>query len=201
MQPEKLILASASPRRRDLLTELGLSFEVFVSNVIEDDRPELEPQYLVMQNAILKAESVMSRFPNALVLGSDTTVSLEGQIFSKPATLEEAGVMLSELSGRVHQVYTAVSLRWQSGSYQEDFYEVSEVRFKTLSDTDISAYHALVNPLDKAGAYGIQEERERIIASISGSFETIMGLPKQALVDRLNQNGFDFKSASLGNSL
>ncbi len=201
MQPEKLILASASPRRRDLLTELGLSFEVFVSNVIEDDRAELEPQYLVMQNAILKAESVMSRFPNALVLGSDTTVSLEGQIFSKPATLEEAGVMLSELSGRVHQVYTAVSLRWQSCSFKEDFHEVSEVRFKTLSDTDISAYHALVNPLDKAGAYGIQEERERIIESISGSFETIMGLPTQVLVDRLNQNGFDFKSASLGKSL
>ena len=201
MQPEKLILASASPRRRDLLAELGLSFEVFVSNVIEDDRPELEPQYLVMQNAILKAESVMSKFPNALVLGSDTTVSLEGKIFSKPATLEEAGVMLGELSGRVHRVYTAVSLRWQSGSYQEDFYEVSEVRFKNLSDRDISAYHALVNPLDKAGAYGIQEERERIIESISGSFQTIMGLPTQALVDRLNQNGFDFKSASLGNSL
>ena len=196
MQPEKLILASGSPRRKELLTALGLSFDVCVSDVLEDDRPELNPKDLVLNNAILKAESVMPKFANALVVGSDTTVSLEGTIFSKPSNLDDAAAMLSKLSGRWHQVYTAVSLRWMEGSYAEDFYEVSDVCFKELTQSDIKEYHALVNPLDKAGAYGIQEERDRIIASIRGSFETIMGFPTYAFLRRLKEKGFDFSKAN-----
>lgn len=196
MQPEKLILASGSPRRKELLTALGLSFDVCVSDVLEDDRAELNPKDLVLNNAILKAESVMPKFANALVVGSDTTVSMEGTIFSKPSNLDEAAAMLSKLSGRWHQVYTAVSLRWMEGSYVEDFYEVSDVCFKELTQSDIKEYHALVNPLDKAGAYGIQEERDRIIASIRGSFETIMGFPTNAFLRRLKKKGFDFSKAN-----
>ena len=196
MKPEKLILASGSPRRKELLTDLGLSFDVCVSDVLEDDRAELNPKDLVLNNAILKAESVMPKFANALVVGSDTTVSLEGTIFSKPSDLDEAAAMLSELSGRWHQVYTAVSLRWMEGSYVEDFYEVSDVCFKELTQSDIKEYHALVNPLDKAGAYGIQEERDRIIASIRGSFETIMGFPTNAFLRHLKEQGFDFSKAN-----
>ena len=196
MQPEKLILASGSPRRKELLTVLGLSFEVCVSEVLEDDRPELNPKDLVLNNAVMKAESVMPKFPNALVVGSDTTVSLEGRIFSKPANLDEAGAMLRALSGRWHQVYTAVSMRWKEGAYAEDFYEVSAVCFKELSQSDINSYHALVNPLDKAGAYGIQAERDRVIASIRGSFETIMGFPTEAFLHRLKERGFDFSKAN-----
>lgn len=196
MQPEKLILASGSPRRKELLTDLGLSFDVCVSDVLEDDRAELNPKDLVLNNAILKAESVMPKFANALVVGSDTTVSMEGTIFSKPSNLDEAAAMLSKLSGRWHQVYTAVSLRWMEGSYVEDFYEVSDVCFKELTQSDIKEYHALVNPLDKAGAYGIQEERDRIIASIRGSFETIMGFPTNAFLRHLKEQGFDFSKAN-----
>lgn len=192
MQPQKLILASGSPRRKELLAALGYSFEVHVSNVVEDDRSELDPEVLVLNNARLKAESVMSKFPSALVIGSDTTVSLEGEIFSKPSNMEEAGRMLGQLSGRWHQVYTAVSLRWKEGAYKEDFFEVSDVCFKSLSPEAIDAYHELVNPLDKAGAYGIQEERDRIVHSIRGSYDTIMGFPTQAFAERLNRNGFDF---------
>ena len=138
----------------------------------------------------------MPKFANALVVGSDTTVSLEGTIFSKPSNLDEAAAMLSKLSGRWHQVYTAVSLRWMEGSYVEDFYEVSDVCFKELTQSDIKEYHALVNPLDKAGAYGIQEERDRIIASIRGSFETIMGFPTNAFLRHLKEQGFDFSKAN-----
>ena len=173
MQPEKLILASGSPRRKELLTALGLSFDVCVSDVLEDDRAELNPKDLVLNNAILKAESVMPKFANALVVGSDTTVSLEGTIFSKPSNLDEAAAMLSTLSGRWHQVYTAVSLRWMEGSYAEDFYEVSDVCFKLTPNQRVPR---IVNPWIKQALMG--SKKKGIVSFIhSWLFETIMGFP------------------------
>ena len=192
MRPNQLILASASPRRKTLLSEMGLAFVVRVSDVEEDDRPHLKPDGLVLNNAILKAEAVANEMPDALVLGSDTTVSLKGRIFSKPQDLEEAMQMLEVLSGQWHEVYSAIALRWTNGSFEESFYEVSKVKFRTLTTSTIQEYHRRVNPLDKAGAYGIQEASDLIIESIKGSFENIMGLPSELLANRLKKHGFDF---------
>lgn len=192
MRPNQLILASASPRRKVLLSEMGLIFQVRVANVEEDDRPHLKPDDLVLNNAILKSEAVAIEVPNALVIGSDTTVSLKGKIFSKPQDLVEAMLMLKELSGQWHEVYSAIALRWQNGNFKHSFHEVSQVKFKTLSPERIKEYHSRVNPLDKAGAYGIQEASDLIIDSIKGSFENIMGLPTESLANQLKKYGFDF---------
>lgn len=192
MRPNQLILASASPRRKFLLGEMGLAFTVKVANVEEDDRPHLKPNDLVLNNAILKAESVANEVPDALVLGSDTTVSLKGHIFSKPKDLNEAKQMLEALSDQWHEVYSAIALRWTSGNFKVSFHEVSQVKFKTLTPSLIQEYHSRVNPLDKAGAYGIQEASELIIDSIKGSFNNIMGLPTELLANQLNEHGFDF---------
>ena len=192
MRPNQLILASASPRRKFLLGEMGLAFTVKVANVEEDDSPHLKPNDLVLNNAILKAGSVANEVPDALVLGSDTTVSLKGHIFSKPKDLNEAKQMLEALSDQWHEVYSAIALRWNNGNFKASFYEVSQVKFKALTPSLIQEYHSRVNPLDKAGAYGIQEASERIIDSIEGSFNNIMGLPTELLANQLNEYGFDF---------
>lgn len=192
MHPNQLILASASPRRKTLLDDMGLAFVVQVTNVEEDDRPHLKPDNLVLNNAILKAESVAKEAPDALVLGSDTTVAFEGRIFSKPQDLNEAMQMLETLSDQWHEVYSAISLRWTNGDFKESFYEVSQVKFRALTPSIIRKYHSRVNPLDKAGAYGIQEASDLIIDSIKGSFNNIMGLPTESLANQLKKHGFNF---------
>ena len=192
MHPNQLILASASPRRKTLLDDMGLAFAVQVANVEEDDRPHLKPDNLVLNNAILKAESVAKEAPDALVLGSDTTVAFEGRIFSKPQDLNEAVQMLETLSDQWHEVYSAISLRWTNGDFKESFYEVSQVKFRALTPSIIRKYHSRVNPLDKAGAYGIQEASDLIIDSIKGSFNNIMGLPTELLANQLKKHGFNF---------
>ena len=192
MHPNQLILASASPRRKTLLDDMGLAFAVQVANVEEDDRPHLKPDNLVLNNAILKAESVAKEAPDALVLGSDTTVAFEGRIFSKPQDLNEAMQMLETLSDQWHEVYSAISLRWTNGDFKESFYEVSQVKFRALPPSIIRKYHSRVNPLDKAGAYGIQEASDLIIDSVKGSFNNIMGLPTELLANQLKKHGFNF---------
>lgn len=192
MHPNQLILASASPRRKTLLDDMGLAFAVQVANVEEDDRPHLKPDNLVLNNAILKAESVAKEAPDALVLGSDTTVAFEGRIFSKPQDLNEAMQMLETLSDQWHEVYSAISLRWTNGNFKESFFEVSQVKFRALTPSIIRKYHSRVNPLDKAGAYGIQEASDLIIDSIKGSFNNIMGLPTELLANQLKKHGFNF---------
>jgi septum formation protein len=191
--PENLILASASPRRRELLARIGLRFEVFPADVEEDNHPVHGPAEMVAANAALKAAALSPLHPGALVLGSDTTVALEGEVLNKPANLEEARCMLRRLSARSHEVYTAVALHWEAGSLKELLIERSEVRFKAFGDEVIDRYFEEVDPLDKAGAYGIQQAREMIIESVAGSVENVMGLPLQALERRLAELGFDFK--------
>ncbi|MEM8868646.1 MAG: Maf family protein [Verrucomicrobiota bacterium] len=190
--PESLVLASASPRRRDLLQRMGLQFDVCPSNVEEDDRGLDGPKRMVAKNSALKAEALANDYPDALILGSDTTVAFGSKILSKPADLKDAARMLMELSGREHVVYTAVSLRCKAGQVSVDFVETSTVQFKELNDRIIAAYFQQVNPLDKAGAYGIQEAREMIIKQVDGSVENVMGLPIQTLAKKLTELGFDF---------
>ena len=192
LQPDELILASASPRRSELLKRIGLSFKTCPANVHELDNAAGGPEEMVAVNARLKAQAVANDYPNALILGSDTTVALGETILNKPVDMERARAMLRQLSGRVHQVYTAVSLYWKRGDFHDSFVESGNVHFKQLDDAAIDAYFERVNPLDKAGAYGIQSGRELIIESVEGSVETVMGLPIQALQTRLLQLGFDF---------
>lgn len=193
MHPQQLILASASPRRSELLQRMGLAFECCPTHVEEDDSGSDGPERMVLKNAELKAQALAGQRAESLVLGSDTTVAFDDCVLSKPADLDEARAMLRRLSGRSHQVYTAVALVWVDGGLREVFVETSQVRFKSLDATTIEAYFQIVNPLDKAGAYGIQQGREMIIESVVGSVENVMGLPIQALARKFAEHAFDFR--------
>lgn len=179
--PKELVLASASPRRAELLGRMGLRFSIEATHVEEDDSGSEGPRQMVLNNAALKAATLSAQRPDVLVLGSDTTVALGEEVLSKPADMDEARAMLQRLSGRAHIVYTAVALYWGDGAWAHQFVETSEVRFKKLDAAVIGAYFEIVNPLDKAGAYGIQAGRDLIIESVEGSVENVMGLPIQAL--------------------
>jgi len=185
----KLILASASPRRKQLLTETGLNFDVVVADVTEHEDPSTDPRVMVTHNAALKADWVAARNPDAYVLGADTTVFIDQRVLNKPADLAEARAMLRKLSGRTHTVFTGVALRRVSDGLRIDEGVTSEVTFQAFDDTVIDAYFTIVNPLDKAGAYGIQDGRELIIAGWQGSFSNIMGLPMEALKQILARCG------------
>ncbi len=176
----RLILASASPRRKQLLGELGLTFDVIVAEITEHEDPDTDPKHMVTHNAALKADWVAARHPDAWVLGADTTVFIDNTAINKPADLAEARAMLKRLSGRTHMVFTGVAVRHLGRSVRIDEGVTSEVTFKAFDDAVIDEYFRVVNPLDKAGAYGIQEGRELIIHGWRGSFSNIMGLPMEA---------------------
>lgn len=189
MAAPSLILASASPRRKQLLAETGLAFEVVVADVTEHEDPSTDPRVMVTHNAALKADWVAQRHPEAFVLGADTTVFIDERVLNKPADLDEARRMLRQLSGRTHTVFTGVALRRLADGLRIDEGVTSEVTFKAFDDAVIDAYFKIVNPLDKAGAYGIQEGRELIIAGWRGSFSNIMGLPMEATKQMLTRCG------------
>ncbi|KAF0093358.1 MAG: septum formation protein [Puniceicoccaceae bacterium 5H] len=175
----ELILASGSPRRSELLTHMGLRFRVQPADV--EELTEADPQTLVLHNAALKADAVSRLNPATPVLAADTTVALGGLVLNKPADLEEARSMLLLLSGQTHAVFTGVSLRWAEQDLREDFVETSHVTFRELDEDTITAYFKRVDPLDKAGAYGIQEGRELIVEKWTGSLHNIIGLPTERL--------------------
>jgi septum formation protein len=192
MPTPSLILASASPRRKQLLAELGLTFDVVVADVTEHEDPSTDPRVMVTHNAALKADWVAARHPDSYVLGADTTVFIDQRVLNKPADLTEARAMLKKLSGRVHTVFTGVALRRVADGLRIDEGVTSEVTFKAFDDAVIDAYFKLVNPLDKAGAYGIQDGRDLIVAGWKGSFSNIMGLPIEATKQILSRCGLLF---------
>jgi septum formation protein len=185
----RLILASASPRRRELLAQLGRPFDVIVADVTEHEAEDADPRAMVAHNAALKADWVARQFPEAFVLGADTTVFIDRTVLNKPRDLEDARTMLRRLAGRTHTVFTGVALRQLAGALQIDEGVTSEVTFRAFDDAVIDAYFRVVNPLDKAGAYGIQEGRELIIERWEGSFSNIMGLPMEVTKQILTQAG------------
>ena len=191
-QPEQFYLASASPRRAELMRRMGLQFEIRPTHVEEDDSGSAGPEEMVLANAKLKASTLSDLEPDSLVLGSDTTVALGKQVLSKPTDMEDARCMLQMLSGRTHTVYTAVALYWKLGSLAHVFVDCSQVRFQELDDARINQYFQLVDPMDKAGAYGIQFGRELIVESVEGSIENVMGLPIQRLAQTMEELGLDF---------
>ena len=187
--PIPLILASASPRRRELLARLGVPFTVVVADVTEHEEPDSDPRHLVSHNAALKADWVADRRPDALVLGADTTVFLGGRVYNKPRDLADARDMLRQLVGRTHTVYTGVAVRRRSDGLALDDGVASEVTFLPLDDAAIDRYTREVNVLDKAGAYSIQDRRELLIEGFRGSFTNIMGLPLEETKQILTRAG------------
>ena len=185
-----LFLASESPRRRVLLSELISEFEVEAAAVEEAAAfSAIRPDELALGNARLKAEAVAQRHPQDWVLGADTIVVLGNEIFGKPSDLAEARSFLQRLSGRQHEVMTAVALINLSAQRKIEFVERSRVQFRDLTQEDIARYLQLVPVLDKAGAYGIQEHGEILVESIDGELANIIGLPVQALGKYLIQVG------------
>ncbi len=184
-----LILASASPRRRELLAELGAFFSVVVADVVEHEDPGLDPRVMVARNSALKADHVAGRHPDAWVLGADTTVFVDGHALNKPVDLDAARAMLRRLSGRAHTVFTGVALRHAGRGVSDDLGVASEVEFRSLSDADIEDYLRLVHVLDKAGAYAIQEHGERLVAARRGSLSNIVGLPQEEVRELLTRRG------------
>lgn len=181
-----IILASASPRRRELLERAGLEFEVMHSPAEEIHDASIAPERLCEMNAALKAAAIAALWPEATVIGADTLVFIDGEPLGKPADTDEARAMLRRLAGRAHFVCTGVCVIFPDGR-RELFHDTTEVDFLPLDDAAIEDYLSVANPLDKAGAYGIQEYGERIISGIRGSYENVMGLPVAKVLQVLSR--------------
>jgi len=179
------ILASASPRRAELLRHLKLNFEVVPGDVAEVYDEQLSPHELCQLNAHRKARTVAKKNPDCLVLGADTLVFLGQEIFGKPSDLADAERMLLRLQGRTHQVVTGVCLMHLRGHHEKIFAAGTDVTFHPLDAIQIREYLSRINPLDKAGAYAIQEYGEKIVAEISGSYSNVVGLPVERLREEL----------------
>ncbi|MGN0832659.1 MAG: Maf family protein [Kiritimatiellia bacterium] len=171
-----LILASGSPRRAKILRQLGVAFEVRKSDAPEVSYPG-DPERTVRENALAKGAALKAaaRQSGGGVLSADTIVWLDGRIYGKPRDLAEAKVFLRELSGRTHTVFTGVAYNGEAKVVRSD------VTFRRLSEADIAAYVARVNPLDRAGAYDIDESGELLVERWTGTSENIMGLPVEPL--------------------
>ncbi len=187
--PSRLILASASPRRRELLAQLGVRFDVVVARVTEDEDPTRDPRAMVAHNAALKADWVAARHPEAWVLGADTTVFVDNVVLNKPRDPAEARAMLRQLSGRTHTVFTGLALRQAERGYRADDGVASDVTFHDLSEAVITEYLGKVHTLDKAGGYGIQDHGELLVARRAGSLTNIIGLPLKATKQILTNAG------------
>jgi septum formation protein len=181
-----LILASASPRRAELLRQLGVKFTVVPSDATEVHDDHLTAREISQLNAYRKARVVAKKFPDALVLGADTLVYLGTALLGKPADLENAFHMLQQLAGRTHEVVTAICLLHLRTHRQKLFFESTAVTFRALDAVNIRRYLAKVNPLDKAGAYAIQEEGDLIVERIAGSYTNVVGLPVEKLREELD---------------
>lgn len=184
-----IILASASPRRSELLRQIGLEFRVITSDTPEIHHGELTAREIAQVNAYRKARTVAKKHPDALVLGADTLVYIDTLLLGKPGSLEHAYQMLEQLQGRVHEVVTAVCLLNLRNHRQRIFTEVTNVTFRPLDAVAIRRYLTKVNPLDKAGAYAIQEEGDLVVEKIAGSYTNVVGLPVERLQEELQAWG------------
>jgi septum formation protein len=182
-----LILASASPRRRELLTQIGVAHTVRPSQIDETPLPGEEPVRYVQRLALEKAQDVAREMPHRAVLAADTTVVLDGTMLGKPGNQEEAEQMLRTLAGRVHQVHTGVAVC--SGETATIHAETTSVFFTAIPEEELTTYLASGDSLDKAGGYGIQGYAARWIARIEGDYFNVVGLPLAATVRLLREAG------------
>ena len=189
MKLPPIILASASPRRADLLKLLERDFEILPATVDEVAHDHLTPLEVCQLNAHRKARAVAKKVPDALVLGADTLVFRDSEILGKPRNLAEAERMLSRLQGRTHQVVTGVCLMHLRAHVERIFAVSTDVLFHPLTRRQIRDYLAKIHPLDKAGAYAIQDYGELIVSEISGSYSNVVGLPVEKLRAELDAWG------------
>ena len=185
MNLPRLILASASPRRAELLRKLGLRFRVVPSDASEVRHEQLTARELSQLNAYRKARAVAKKIPDALVLGADTLVCFGTRLFGKPTNLDEAERMIAQLQGRTHQVVTGVCLIHLRRFRQKIFAETTDVTFRPLDRKQIRYYLKAIHPLDKAGAYAIQVRGDLIVEKVVGSFSNVVGLPVERLQTEL----------------
>ena len=187
----KLILASASPRRAEILRSAGIVFNVLSSAVDETPMPGEVPQDLVQRLALAKSELVAARAVGpAIVIAADTVVVLEGEILGKPRTSEDARQMLEKLSGRTHTVLTGVALIRLPDAARREFMEATQVHFAAISNDEILKYLASGEPFDKAGSYAIQGLAGRYIPRIDGCYFNVVGLPLARLCKELAELGW-----------
>ena len=186
----KLILASGSPRRRELLEREGFAFEVLTSSADERYEPGMPPSQVAPLLASIKARAVAQTLPpeelaGSVLVGADTIVALDGTIYGKPADAEDARRMLRELSGRTHQVITGVCII--AGGQEHCLAELTDVSFRSLDEDEIAAYVASGEPRDKAGAYAIQGGAAAFVSRYEGSYDNIVGLPTEKLSELLKE--------------
>ena len=196
MAPPLLILASTSPRRQELLTLLGVSFDVLAPTCKEIPSSTLSPSEQVKQFALDKARSGSNQHPKCLILGSDTVIEINGTLLGKPENLQDAERMLHLLRGKTHQVHTSVALIQESINFCENFVETAHVWIKDFDEKELLVYLDTKESLGKAGAYSIQGEGSRMIEKIEGDYPTIVGLPLWKTAKLLEQQGI-----VLGNSV
>ena len=181
----KLILASASPRRRELLQQIGLEYEVLVSETQENTDPSWEPYRVVEELSARKAEAVRAQAKDRWIIGADTVVACDGRVLGKPKNRENALEMLSLLQNRTHEVYTGVTILTPEGE-RRTFHECTKVTFAPMSREEIEEYVATGDPMDKAGSYGIQGFCARYIKKIEGDYQNVVGLPVSRLYRELS---------------
>ncbi|MCU0305622.1 MAG: Maf family protein [Thermoanaerobaculales bacterium] len=185
----RIVLASGSPRRRELLELLGARFEVRPAPDEEPPRPGEAPTAYAVRAARAKAEAVAAVHPRSPVLGSDTVVEIDGRVLGKPRSTGEAAAMLRQLSGRAHRVHTAVAL--VVAGRCRSLLDTAEVRFSEINDETIAWYVATGEPLDKAGAYAVQGAGGVLVESVAGSPQTVVGLPLHRLPELFEASGLD----------
>jgi septum formation protein len=185
MSMPPIILASTSPRRSQLLKDMGFEFTVVASDAVETHAEHLTAVEISQLNAYRKARAVAKKYPDALVLAADTLVYKDTKLFGKPADFEDAYRMLKQLQGSTHQVVTGVCLLHLRSHKQKMFAESTDVRFRPLDVQQIKDYIQRINPLDKAGAYAIQEHGDKIVENVSGSYTNVVGLPVERLKEEL----------------
>jgi len=191
-----LILASASPRRANLLTQMGLTFQVLPSDVPEEVLEGESPESHAQRLALEKALEVWSGHQESMVVGGDTIVVLDGEILGKPVDREEALAMLMALSGRTHTVVSGLAVAFPNGTTQAGFLK-TEVTFLAFDLATALAYVETGEPMDKAGSYGIQGLGSTLVAAINGDYHTVVGLPIPLLLDLLRSGGWKYDFGAL----
>jgi septum formation protein len=190
-QTRKIVLASSSPRRKELLEKIGLKFIVDPSDFPEDLRSDLKPEGLVKYYSVGKAAAVASRHPDAVIIAADTIGVLRGRIIGKPHTVEDARRMLLDLSGRSHRVITGLTLIDTADHKSLTRVVETRVFIKDLSPLEIASYVKTGEPLDKAGAYAVQGLGSIIVEKIIGDFYNVVGLPLKVLAESLTEFGIN----------
>jgi septum formation protein len=188
----KFILASSSPRRRELLLRLQTPFDIILPDVDESIiPPDGSPETYCTALAELKANDISQHYPNNLVIGSDTIVVLDDQIMGKPEDKAMAQNMLETLSGKTHHVYTGVCLKWADKNIHHLFAEITMVTFRELSEADINHYIESCPPYDKAGSYGIQDWSAVFVKEIKGCYDNVVGFPISRFYEELKKLGIN----------